>query len=233
MSSVKTTGIILRRHDYGEADRMYEFLTPDRKRSAVAKSVRKAGARLSSHLELFAEIDLMIVEGRGSVGIVTSARVKRHIDLSVDYERLRRGFLFLEMTDKLTDTEDTSDIYMLLASSLRYLYSCDPLLVELWFKLRLLNLLGQAPRLDRDSTNTLLQEGQHYSFDVRQGSLNRISSSGNISPETIKLWRLIAGHDPESLQKVARVGELAAGSIDLIDRFILEQSGMHFKAAEM
>lgn len=212
---------------------MYEFITPLGKRSAVAKGVRKAQARLASHLELFCEIDLMMVQGRGKAGIVTSARILRQVDLSNDYARLRRGFLLLEITGKLTDTEDTAETYDLLAAGLDAMAENDPPLVELWFKLRLLHTLGHFPRLDKDSENAALNNSTNYFFDISQGTLSPVSSGGNISNEAIKLWRLALKYSPAELEKLGKACETASKSLDMIDRFITEQFGLRFKAAEM
>ncbi|MEX0934602.1 MAG: DNA repair protein RecO, partial [Candidatus Saccharimonadales bacterium] len=95
-SSYKTNGIILSRRDYQEADRIYTIITPERKVSAIAKGVRKSNAKLASHLDLFAVIELMFAKGK-SLDIITSARTITHVDISDDYDKLQTGFLFLEM----------------------------------------------------------------------------------------------------------------------------------------
>ena len=66
MQVFKTEAIMLRRTNYGEADRIISFITPDRgKLSAIAKGVRKPKSKLAGGLELFAASDITIAEGRG------------------------------------------------------------------------------------------------------------------------------------------------------------------------
>ena len=44
---LRTQAIILRRTNYGEADKIINFLTTDGQVSAVARGIRKAGSKLA------------------------------------------------------------------------------------------------------------------------------------------------------------------------------------------
>ena len=69
--SYLTKGIVIGRTNFGEADRIVRFFTPDRgKLSAIAKGIRKIKSRSGGHLELFGEVSLMLATGRG-LDIVT------------------------------------------------------------------------------------------------------------------------------------------------------------------
>jgi DNA repair protein RecO (recombination protein O) len=54
MKTIVTKGIVLTRTDYGEADRILHFLTPDQgKIAGIAKGVRKSKSKLAGGIELF------------------------------------------------------------------------------------------------------------------------------------------------------------------------------------
>ncbi|MBM5790020.1 DNA repair protein RecO [Candidatus Parcubacteria bacterium] len=60
-----TLGIVLSRRDFREADRIYSVLTPTRgKLELLARGGHKPLAKLTPHLELAAEADLLFVHGR-------------------------------------------------------------------------------------------------------------------------------------------------------------------------
>ena len=62
-----TSAIILKRVDYGEADRILTLLTPDHgKLSLMAKGVRKIKSKLAGGIELFSISTITFAEGRGS-----------------------------------------------------------------------------------------------------------------------------------------------------------------------
>src|ERR687885_415233 len=71
----RTEAIILRRSDFGEADRILTLYTPRYgKRRAIAKGVRKTTSRLAGHVELFTRVQLRLAEGR-NLDIVTQAQI--------------------------------------------------------------------------------------------------------------------------------------------------------------
>ncbi|MEP7187672.1 MAG: recombination protein O N-terminal domain-containing protein, partial [Roseiflexaceae bacterium] len=49
----RTEAVIIRRADFGEADRLLTLITPQGKRRVVAKGARKTTSRLAGHIELF------------------------------------------------------------------------------------------------------------------------------------------------------------------------------------
>ncbi|MBI2098873.1 DNA repair protein RecO [Candidatus Uhrbacteria bacterium] len=61
----RTLGIVLRRRDVREADRLYTIYTREHgKIEAIARGGRKMASKLSPHLETFATVDLLIARGR-------------------------------------------------------------------------------------------------------------------------------------------------------------------------
>jgi len=60
MKITKTKAIVLRRTNYGEADRIIQFITPVGKISAIAKGVRREKSRLAGGIELFQFVRLFL-----------------------------------------------------------------------------------------------------------------------------------------------------------------------------
>src|SRR5690242_19276754 len=94
----RTPAIVLRRTNYGEADRVISLLTPDRgKLSAIAKGVRKQKSKLAGGLELLAVCDVTLLEGRGDMLLVTSARLDQFYgDILQEYERMELAYAFIK-----------------------------------------------------------------------------------------------------------------------------------------
>ena len=237
MSTYKATGIILRRTDYGEADRIYTILTPDGKVSAIAKSVRKMTAKLSRHLELLCEIEFMFAKGK-NLDIVTAAQTKQNFLLAEDYEALKRGFLLLEMSDKLSDIEDTSEIYSCLQQGLKSLKSqSKPVATELAFKLNLLRALGQEPRLDvAIDTQQPVMEGQSYALDYAAGGLVSAASShpeDELSADALKFWRICLRSGIDNAARINNADDIAASSLMVCNRFYDYLYGIDFKSDQI
>jgi len=67
MNMRRTSAIVLRRTNYGEADRILQLLTPDGKRGVMAKGVRREKSRLAGGIELFAICEVVITDGKGEL----------------------------------------------------------------------------------------------------------------------------------------------------------------------
>jgi len=74
MKTERTRAVVLRRTNYGEADRIVQLLTPVGRRSVMARGVRKEKSKLAGGIELFAVSDVVLGQGKGDLGVVTSAR---------------------------------------------------------------------------------------------------------------------------------------------------------------
>ncbi|HMM62356.1 MAG TPA: DNA repair protein RecO, partial [Candidatus Saccharibacteria bacterium] len=92
MRTNRTRAIVLRRTNYGEADRILQLLTPDGKRSVMARGVRREKSKLAGGIELFAISDVVIGEGKGELGVLTSSRlVQFYGNILKDFDRMQFG----------------------------------------------------------------------------------------------------------------------------------------------
>src|ERR1700694_2435048 len=75
-----TEAIVLRRTDYGEADRILTLFTPRQgKVRAIAKGARRTNSRPAGHRELFARTQSLLASGR-ELDIVTQAEARERLD---------------------------------------------------------------------------------------------------------------------------------------------------------
>jgi len=146
----RTDAIILRRSDFGEADRLLTVFTPQYgKIRLVAKGVRKTTSRKSGHVELFMLTDILVAKAR-NLDIISQAEVvETYRDLREDLERTSYAYYLAELVDGFTEEGDVNKpLFELLAFTLAYLsHSDDPFLVLRYFELHLLSLLGLQPQL--------------------------------------------------------------------------------------
>jgi DNA repair protein RecO (recombination protein O) len=224
MPTYKTKGIVLRRSNFGEADRVITFLTPDHgKLRAVAKGVRRIKSRMAGHLELFNVVELMLAEGK-NLDIVTSARLIQSADqISSDYERLGYGYLFAEMIDRLLEVgEQNIKLFENLIETYRDLsergHAAE---LELWFKLQLLDSLGYRPHLDGCVVCHRSDSEIGYNLNPQTGGIICTGCSTSrqfpMSTAAIKLWRLVLDNPLEGVRRVNGAGELSKSTLALAD----------------
>ena len=216
MKTERTRAIVLRRTNYGEADRIVQLLTPLGRRAVMARSVRKEKSKLAGGIELFAVSDVVIGQGKGDLGVLTSARlVQFHRHILEDYDRLQFGYEAIKRVAKASELVDEPDWYEVMAQVLAALdaKTVDLRLTQAWFYLQHADLLGHALGLQYDVDGELLLADAHYRYDSSEKGL-RVSSRGDITAAHIKLLRLLT---TKSLETLAQVG----GIDDVIDECLL------------
>lgn len=210
MKTFRTKAIVLRRTNYGEADRVVQLLTPDGRRSVMARSVRKEKSKLAGGIELFAVSDVVIGKGRGDLGVLTSAKLEqfyRHI--LEDYDRLQFGYLVIKLISRASETVDEPEWFDLLSEVLMGLDVLTiPLpLVEAWFYSRYSALLGHELNLELDIDGQKFEADAFYRYDMAEGGLRKVAS-GELSGEHIKLLRLIATRPLKVLIQIGGIGAI-------------------------
>lgn len=233
MATYKARGIVLGRHNLGEADRIVAFYTLEHGQlRAVAKGVRKLLSRQAGHIEPFSEVELMLAEGR-NLDIITSARLVWYPDgLTADYGRLQQAFLMVRMVERLTDEQHgAAGVYKLLRYGLHWLQStgASPAL-ELFFKLRLLSELGYRPKLDSCSACGRSLDGIYASPEhggVVCAACHNPEEAA-LSANQLGLWRRLTSEGLEA--GAPGDDELAFASLGACDTFYEYIFGRSFTA---
>jgi DNA repair protein RecO (recombination protein O) len=209
MRSTRTRAIVLRRTNFGEADRVLQLLTPDGKLSVMAKGVRREKSRLAGGIELFAICDVVVTEGKGDLGILTSSRlVKFYSHIMEEYDRMQFAYDAIKMVTGASEMVDGSDWYEVLAETLAGLDALSVHIetVKTWFYLRYSAILGYELSLWHDISGDKLLSDKSYRYDVVERGL-RLVKSGEISAEHIKFLRIIA---TRPLKVVTQIGGVEA-----------------------
>ena len=146
----RTEAIVIKRGDFGEADRLLTLYTPKLgKARAIAKGVRKPTSRKSGHVELFTHSQLLIAKGR-SLDIVTQAEtIHAFRPLREDLLRTTYAYYAAELLDLfVAEGIENRPLFDLLLAMLGWLGDASDLdLTARFFELRLLSLLGYRPQL--------------------------------------------------------------------------------------
>lgn len=210
MKSLRTTAIVLRRTNYGEADRIVQLITPEGRMTVMAKGVRKEKSRLAGGIELFAVSDVVIHEGKGQFGILTSARlVQFYRHILEDYDRLQFGYEVIKQVGRASELVDEPEWYSIALEVIKALdvLTIDIRLIQTWFYLRHSAILGHELPLHRDVEGKPLDKDSRYTYDVAEKGL-RESPNGEVTAEHIKLLRLIAVKDIGVLVQVGGIDEV-------------------------
>lgn len=210
MKTTTTRAIVLRRTNYGEADRILQLLTPEGRRSVMARGVRKQKSKLAGGIELFAVCDVVLGEGKGELGILISSRLVhfyRHI--IEDYDRLQFGYFVIQQVTKASENVDEPEWFDLMSEVLMGLDALTiPLsLTQTWFYLKFAGLLGHQLNLEIDTNGQKLDQKRTYRYDIGEQGL-RETPNGEIVGDHIKLLRLISTRSIKILAQIGGVNSI-------------------------
>jgi len=182
----RVEGIVIRRRDQGEADRILTLCTPEGKIEVNAKGARKVRSRKAGHVELFARSRFVIARVRNSWDIVSQVEmVTPHAALRSDLLRGAYARYVGELLDRFFAVgEGTPALFDLLNYALEWLCEDSDLdLTTRFYEQHLLSLAGFQPELFRcvgqheglvslplhDSTRDEARDVHFYGFDPERG----------------------------------------------------------------
>ncbi|MGQ9681376.1 MAG: DNA repair protein RecO [Anaerolineae bacterium] len=225
-----TEGIVLKRSDLGEADRLLVLFTPGLgKLRVVAKGVRKVPSRKAGYVEPLMRSHFLLARAR-ELDIVTQAdAIEVYGELRHDLVRTSFACYLAELVDAFAEEGgENPALYTLLASALRHLADGDePSLLTRHFELRLLDLVGYRPELRRCvSCGVAHEPGPAFFSNLDGGVRCRRCGAGTgteMSLGAFKVMRYLQAQEyqavrglhlrPESLREVRFLLQRYLGSI--------------------
>src|SRR3990167_4881904 len=206
MKRFVTKGIVLARTDYGEADRILTFLTPDHgKVKAIAKGVRKSKSKLAGGIELFSVSHISILVGRGEINTLMSTRLEKHFgNIVKEVEHTKTGYEFIRLINKATAEQPEEAYFNLLKMGLANLddLETDHQLTDILFKMQLLKLAGHSPNLRSDAAGQKLEAASSYNFSFDKMCFIS-DKKGRFKSRHIKFLRLgFSDNSPKALSRI-------------------------------
>ncbi|MBR5046264.1 DNA repair protein RecO [Candidatus Saccharibacteria bacterium] len=203
IADIRTKAYVLRRTNYGEADRILNLITPEGKMSAIAKGVRKPKSKLAGGVEMFSLVEVNLHRGRGDLMTVTGARMLDYYGkIITNYELLEAATMVLKKINIAAEAVETPEYFTIVDAVLKGLNEgVDSGLAESWFLLNLLKASGEEVNLYRDERGEKLDASRRYNY-LAQESAFAESERGEFGAEEIKLLRLML---TSNLAVVARV----------------------------
>ena len=189
---LRTKAYVLRRTNYGEADRILNLITPEGKISVIAKAVRKEKSKLAGSVEVFSLIDLNVHQGKSEFGVITSAKMVKFYDkILADLNKMELAGFVLKKISIAAEHSDNADFFKITDQVLTATNDGFNLeTVEAWFLFNLLKASGEQINLYRDADGEELLANEQYEWDFHEDALRK-KNGGRISENEIKMMRLL------------------------------------------
>lgn len=237
-SSVKTEGIVLVSYPFREADRRYFVITPTHgKVQFVGRGAQKSKAKLASHLEPFAIIDVEFIRGRRNTTIISVERIFAFSKIAQNLEHRLLAQASFSLMHRYTKEENTDHLlYQELLDWLQFLNQNHPLsstrsiFLLGGFLLRLLSRLGYMIELHRCLDCKLEVFPLAFRWHGGHGGLVCTScvqerprewfTARTASEEVIKLIRFASTSSYEDLLRPSLEGVLVSEYAKMIHDFV-------------
>jgi len=219
MKQIVTTGIVLTRTDFGEADRILSVITPDHgKVRLMAKGVRRIKSKLAGGIELFSISQITFIEGKGDIKILVSTRLQKHFgNIVQNIDRTMFGYDILKLINNVTEDNTGKEYFELLSQVLESLDDASVTidLITFWLYAQLLRITGHSPNVRTDTRGQKLETDGAYGFDFDAMAF-AAQPQGKYNAQHIKLQRLALGlESPLQLHRVQGIDMILPDSLQL------------------
>jgi len=232
----RVDGVVLRRFNYGEADRILVLYTRERgKVRVIAKGLRRPTSRMAGHLELFSRGEILLGQGR-ELDVVSQVQITEPFaGLRSDLERTAQAFVIAELLDAATpDAHPQPELYQTLIESLSAIEQHPrPDVASLQAQIHLLARFGFRPELQRCIYCRLELKPVENFIDPRRGGAlcpecaTREAGGHLISVDTLKLLRILqrsGGTGTAGLKVSPGLVQAASAEIRTLSEHVLERS---------
>ena len=179
-SRKKTLAMVLRRTDFGEADRILTLLTPEGKKNAIARGVRRPKSKLAGGIEFFSLNEVVLIEGKSEMKTLSSARMCEFFgEILKDFERTEFAYYAIKKISGLCEQIESGDFFEILLIIFRSLNNSDIdlNLIKKWFNFKVAEFSGDEINLESDK-------------------------NGKFGANDIKFLRLMVSSEPKIISKI-------------------------------
>lgn len=210
MKNYQTQGVILRRKNFFETDRMLWIYTKDYGSvKIIAKGARKTLAKLGGHLELFYLNEFEIAKGKNLDILTGTTIIDDFSHLAKNQKVLYSAYYIAELVCA-TSAEGQSNlsVFDLLIKSFALMKKDNFQKLTYFFELKLYNLIGLGPQIDKCIVCAKELVGNKFYFDYGKGGVlcedcgREMYGDITLNANELKLLRLIKSKDIKYLIKI-------------------------------
>jgi DNA repair protein RecO (recombination protein O) len=155
--NLKTEGIIIKRRDFNEADRMVTIYTKNFGKIGVkAAGVRRITSRRASHIELLNHVNVSLYKKSQIPVLIEAVNINSFSEIKNNLDKIGYGYHICELIDGLCpEGEEQPEIFHLFKNTLNEICLAEKeelLFIVHDFEIKLLTLLGFWHKRPQEST---------------------------------------------------------------------------------
>ncbi len=231
MQPYSTEALILKRRNFGEADKLITIFTRNQgKVATIAKGVRKITSRRAGSLELLNHVKVSLHQTK-SLPILTEAQaINSFPNLKANLENLSSAFIVLELVDRLiAEEQENQVVFDLMLATLEHINQAKTEIearkFQTSFQIKLLTEVGYLPQLyNCANCRGKLQEERNF-LSPNNGGLvdfgcNREAMlSRPVEPEVVKALRFLNNQAFSEVDKLDLRAKLLHETLSLLNYY--------------
>ena len=163
MRWIKTEGIVIKRVNFGEADRLLTIFTKTLGKVQIkAAGVRRINSRRAGHIELLNQCKFGLYKGRGMFVLTEVESIRNFEEIKEDLTKVGFAYHICELVDGLcAEEQENIEVYNLLKETLGRLDGNEDLVPVIHeFEIELLTRLGfyKAPVPEDFDTSSFIEQ---------------------------------------------------------------------------
>lgn len=231
----RTEGLIIKKRDRGESNQLFTIYTNDfGKLEVLGKAIRKITSKLRAGAEIFYLSEIEFIQGKGYKTLTDAVLIESFSGIRKSLSKLKTAHQIAEALDKLTPLEEKDPkIWQLLLTTFKKLNHYPLLANHYWliyyyFLWNFLSLLGHHSELYHCSLCQKKLLAEQLCFSPEEGGVicgrcGKLTGAINpISPETIKILRIILKRDWKTLERL-KIEISSQKSLQLISDYYLSE----------
>lgn len=235
----KIDGIVIRRSNVNEADRIVTLLTPQGKEAVVAKGIRKVTSRKNGAFELFHVVHVLVYETASLPTVKEVSLVRTFPRLRDDLQAAGQAFWAAEMIDRLATDEAGGSLYRDLLLYLERVSDGATNLDIRAFELTVLQTLGWQPQLHVCAHCSQPLAPGRFGWSNQHGGVlddSCVASQGAtkpISQSAIKALRLLSGQGLTASHRLAVPAQVGQEVQEILHHYLESIGERQWRSPEL
>ena len=152
MGTIKVKGVVIAENNMGDFDKMITLLTPNGKIGCSARGARRPKSQLMAGTQFLCFGEYMLFKGSSTYTLNSCETIELFYNIRTDLDKLEAAASITKIIQDVTDeNQNTYKIMQLYLNTLYVIANTDKNIafIEAIFKMKLLVLLGFAPRVEK------------------------------------------------------------------------------------
>ncbi len=241
MNSKKVSGIILKRVNFGESDKIITLFTKNEgKIKVIAKGARKMKSKFCGHIEMMNKSQFILHRGKTFKIATEVSLIENYLGHSTNLGNLKNLYFMTEVIEKtLPENHPAPELYDLYETCLsNYKIRGEDELIKLYFVSQYLRISGQFPHIRRCVKCNAELDNVNFFSNLACGALDLqcgdyFYDKRPVNKDFLKFWKFISEESIEKLFRIRIPTEILEEAAEIANDYFFAVSDLKLKSLKL